>query len=115
MLLPDEVVTKVVDYIEKSGAALDEVRLAKEAAAQDAPKTVELLIKKGFLQPAMRESAVIALQDPVKAQASLRKIAEAAFTPPPVLGRPTAEKTADGLPANMKESDRAYYAGLGLL
>jgi len=112
MQLPDEVVTQIVDYIEKTGSALEEVRLSKEAAAKESPGTVDLLIKKGFLQPAMRASAINALQDPVKAQASLRKIAEAAFTPPPVLGKPVAEKVAG---TQMKESDRAYYTKLGLL
>jgi len=111
--IADEVAKNMIDYIEKTGALLDETRLSKEAAAKDAPATVDLLIKRGFLQPTMREAAVVALQDPVKAQASLRKIAEASYTPPPALGRAESEKEAGS--DTMKESDRVYYAKLGVL
>lgn len=111
--ITEEVAENMISYIEKTGALLDETRLAKEAAAKDAPSTVDLLIKRGFLQPTMREAAVVALQDPVKAQASLRKIAEASYTPPLALGRAESTKVAGS--DTMKESDRAYYTKLGMM
>jgi len=109
-----ELLKNMVDYIEKTGSLLNEVAMQKQAAAQQIPDVVDALIKRGFLERKDRERAVVALRDPVKALASLKKTAESFHKEPPTLGGPAVVKKASGASSSGSEADAAFLRGIGL-
>lgn len=112
--VPVETCERVVDYIETADQLLHKAAEDQARWAKDVPLVVDTLIKRGFVEETMRQTATANLiADPVKALTTLRKTAEAAYVPPPMMGKVELPvKEAAGQPKE-KASDVAWKRALG--
>lgn len=119
-----QAVTK--EAMEFTAEAMPLLQKAAETEAQVAakiPALVDDLIKRGFIEATIRESAVKNLQDPLRLIDAMGKLAALQTKPAteksagalPSMGSPERAKTASANEKPMKESDKVFLERFGLL
>lgn len=91
--------------------------------AEKVPGLVDDLIKRGFLEPEIRDAAVKNLQDPIRLVDAMSKLAaiqskpteKSASASVPSMGAPEMSKVAANTGKPMKESDRVFLERFNLL
>ena len=114
------VLKETADYIGKTQPMLEKAAALESAVAARTPAVVDALIKAGSLDANRRESAIAALQDPLKTLETLEKLASG-LTPsvspkaPAPMGAPATFKQAGASDAGPKRSpaDEAFLSKLG--
>lgn len=94
-----KVLQEMVDHVEKTAEVIEKVANLEAEIEKRAPGVADKLVKAGYLNESQRESATVALQDPLKALDSLEKIADHRITanqetPPPSMGGGSMPRSA---------------------
>lgn len=118
------VIKEAVEFTAEAQPILQKAAETEAQVAAKVPALVDNLIKRGFIEPEIRESAVKNLQDPLRLIDAMDKLAAIQTKPTteksaavvPSMGAPDATtKTASAGGKPMKESDMAFLRGFGLL
>ena len=124
MEIPAAIVEKLVEYIDDSTKMFEKRAEVERKVNEVGPSVVDTLVKRGLVDAKNRESALRAIEDPVKVLESLKKTAEFVERaakeeqPIPSMGSASEIKEAggntSGESAEMKEVNRRFVRALGL-
>ena len=121
MEVKQEDMLEVVNFIEQMQPVIKKAEAADvlvDQISKLAPETADLLIKSGHVAQESREVAISNLQNPAKLHECIRKLASVVMSKaaaPAPMGGPATPINSSEPEKTMKESDRVFYRGIGLL
>lgn len=115
--------TEAVEFNAEVTPLIQKAAETEAKVAEKVPGLVDDLIKRGFLEPEIREAAVKNLQDPSRLIDAMSKLAaiqgkpteKSAAAAVPSMGAPETSKTASSHEKPVKESDMVFLKGFGLM
>jgi len=119
--VPASLLQRMVGFVEKSGALVEQVAKDQELAKQAAPEAASLLVQKGLLSEDQQEKAAAAIGnshatalDILRRTATHIGVEKTAAALPP-MGAPAGDlEKAGGAPASpTAEADRAFLTAMG--
>lgn len=124
MEIPAAIVEKLVEYVDDSAKMFEKRAEVERKVNEVGPSVVDTLVKRGLVDAKNRESALRAIEDPVKVLESLKKTAEFVERakeerPIPSMGsaaeiKEAAGEKTSGESAEMREVNRRFVRSLGL-
>lgn len=122
MEIDPNVLQESVDFIAEAQPLLQKAAETEAAVAAAVPELVDNLIKRGFVEASVRDTAIKNMQDPLRLISAMNKLAEiqtrekaAAAPAPATLGAAEVSnsKTAGSGQSKMKESDKVFLSRFG--
>ncbi len=115
--------TKMVEYIEQTQPMIKKQAAAEDSLKSAVPALVDTLIKRGWLEPTLRDKAINSFQDPLALITSFKKVAESKIDQPApaTIGKSantTVKSASDYESTSTKktsEADRKFLEAFGLV
>lgn len=112
--VPVELLQRLVGFVGKSAALLEQVEKDGQLAKAAAPATVDLLVKQGLIDESRKAAAIEQLSGShAKAVETLRRTAT--HVAPTSMGAPAdgMDKAASDTSGGLSEADRKFNAAMG--